>query len=66
MFGVDRGAQALQLAGDQLVLVGRAGEHGAFAGEELLWVEQRLADLPEHVLVERVGADGAFWTKTVL
>ena len=66
MFGVDRGTEALQLAGDQLVLVGCAGEHGPFAGEELLWVEQRLADLPEHVLVERVGADRAFPAEAVL
>ena len=66
VLGVDGGVQAFELAGDQLVLVGRAGEHGTLAGEQLLWVEQRLADLPEHVLVERVGADGAFRTEAVL
>lgn len=66
VLGVDGGVQALELAGDQLVLVGRAAEHGALAGEQLLWVKQRLADLSEHVLVERVGADRALWTEAVL
>ena len=66
VLGVDRGGQALELAGDQLVLIRRAGEHGAFASEQLLRIEQRLADLPEHVLVECVGADGAFWAEAVL
>ena len=65
LLGVDGGVQALELAGDQLVLVGRAGEHGALAGEELLWVKQCLADLPEHVLVELLGADVAFRTEAV-
>jgi len=66
LLGVNRGAQALELARDQLVLVGRSREHGAFAGEQLLRVQQRLADLPEHVLVQRVGADRAFRTEAVL
>ena len=54
VLGVDGCVQTLELGGDELVLVGRAGEHGVLAGEQLLWVKQRLADLPEHVLVERV------------
>ena len=65
LFGVDDGVQALELGGDQLVLVGRAGEHGALAGEELLWVKQSLAYLLEHILVELVGADVALRTESV-
>ena len=66
LLGVDGGVESLELAGDQLVLVRFAGEHGTLAGEQLLWVKQRLADLTEHVLVERVSADPALRTEAVL
>ena len=65
LLGVEGGVQSLELAGDQLVLVGGAREDGALAGKQLLWVKQRLADLVKDVLVELVRADVALWTETV-
>ena len=59
-------SRRLSWRGDELVLVGCAGEHGALGGEQLLWVKQRLADLIEHVLVELVGADVALRTEAVV
>jgi hypothetical protein len=54
------------LSGDQLVLVGgRFGDHGAFAGDQLPGVEQHLADLRSDVVVEFVGADVALGTATL-
>ena len=64
--GVDGAVQALELRGDEFVLVGCAGDEGALGGDELLGVKQRLADLFEDVLVELVGADVTLRTAAVV
>ena len=43
-----------------------ADEDGTLAGNQLLWVKQRLADLIKHVLVEFVRADVALWAQSFL
>ena len=52
--------QGGELRADQLVVVGwGGGDDCLLAGEQLRWVEQRVADLGEDVGVEFVGADVA-------
>jgi hypothetical protein len=63
---LSRAPSRVELSGDQLVLVRwGAGDDGALAGDELLGVEQHLADLSGDVLVELAGADVAFGAATV-
>jgi len=63
---VDGRVQPLELCGDELVLVGCAGNHRALGSDQLLGVKQRLADLFEDVPIELVGADVALRTAAVI
>jgi hypothetical protein len=68
VLGVRQAAfEAAELSGDQVVVAhwGVEGEL-AFAGGELLWVEEGALDLFEDVGVEFVAADVAFWAAVVV
>ena len=62
---LEGGVESFELSEDEFVLVGwRAGDHGVLGGDQLSWVEQRLAYLREDVFVELVGADVALRAAT--
>ena len=59
--GVDLAVQPGQFGGEQFVVGDRGGQgDGLFTGEQQVGLGERGADLVEHELVQRVGADVAF------